>query len=384
MAEKVLDLIKSSLWNNESNEEITHNTYDEMQKHNLFLLPTSILPYLSMPDNLRIEWKKHILQYLIFQEQYKLIQNSLPISVPYTVLKGTSAAQYYPYPEYRVMGDIDIMTDRNDFHQAYLDLLNNGYKEINNANREITLAKDGIIIELHRFFASLNDPKQSQYLDDLIIANINPSHVLPDMVNGLVLLEHISQHLEHGLGLRQIIDWMMFVYQCLPDGKWPEFKIMAKSIGLKKLAVIVTRMCELYLGLPERTWSKEADVTLCNNLMDYILSSGDFGRKWTSDSHVGQTIFTYVRGPVATFKWLQERGMINWQAARKYAFLRPFAWIYQAGRYISKGLRQEGSSGALRLEYEAARKRLRLFDALNVKQKAKGLIIYKDGKYVKK
>ena len=65
-------------------------------------------------------------------------------------------------------------------------------------------------------------------------------------------------------------------------------------------------------------------------------------------------------------------------------FLRPFAWIYQAGRYISRGFGQKGSSVTLKKEYEAARKRIVLFDSLGVKQKAKGLVVYKEGKYVKK
>ena len=112
---------------------------------------------------------------------------------------------------------------------------------------------------------------------------------------------------------------------------------MAKNIGLKKLAVVTTRKCEIHLGLKERNWSKDADESVCNSMMEYILSCGDFGQKWTSDLHVGQTIFTYARGPVSTFKWLQERGLINWKSAQKHTFLRPFAWFYQATRYIVKG-----------------------------------------------
>ncbi len=382
--EKMFELIKSSLWQTEIKQEADYDIYNEMKKHNVLLLPAGILMHLSMTEELRKEWKRDILRHCLHQEQYKYMQDNIPISVPYVILKGTSASQYYPCPEYRIMGDIDVITKRKDFNQAYEDLLNNGYREIKNEEREITLEKDGIIVELHRFFASLNDPKQSKYLDDLIIDNIAPSHILPDPVNGLVLLEHISQHLEHGLGLRQIIDWMMFVDRCLPDAQWPEFKTMAKNIGLKKLAVVTTRMCEIYLGLKARNWSKDAEESVCKSMMEYILSCGDFGQKWTSNLHVGQTIFTYARGPVSTFKWLQERGLVNWKAAQKHIFLRPFAWLYQATRYIVKGFGQEKASATLRREYEAAKERIALFDSLGVKQKAKGLVIYKDGKYVKK
>ena len=121
--------------------------------------------------------------------------------------------------------------------------------------RETGFIKNDIIVELHRSFAKLNNADHARYLDDLIITNINPTHELPDPVNGLVILEHISQHLVNGLGLRQIIDWMMFTDKCLPDEKWPEFREMAQKTGMEKLAVVVTRMCEIYLGLPCRNWS---------------------------------------------------------------------------------------------------------------------------------
>ena len=333
----MLELIKLSLWNRgDSHMPVDEEDYDDMKMHAVLALPAKYLAQLELSQELKSKWRKAILLQLSFFSINAHVQSALPISVPYTILKGSAAAQYYPCPEFRKMGDIDIMTRREDFETAYHQLLENGYEVFDSQSREVCFVKDSVVIELHRFFASLNDPKQSQYLDDLIIDNISPSHVLPDPVNGLVLLEHISQHLEHGLGLRQIIDWMLFVDRCLPDEKWPEFKAMAKNIGLKKLAVIITRMCEIHLGLEEREWSKDADETVCNNLMDYILSCGDFGKKWTSDLHVGQTVFTYVRGPVATYKWLQERGLINWKAAQRHTFLRPFAWIYQAGRYISR------------------------------------------------
>ena len=94
-----------------------------------------------------------------------------------------------------------------------------------------------------------------------------------------MILEHISQHLENGLGLRQIIDWMMFVHKCLPDENWPEFQVLASNIGMETLAIVMTRMCELHLGLPERMWCKSADNELCGQLMDYILACGNFGEK---------------------------------------------------------------------------------------------------------
>ena len=268
-----LEVIRESLWNKKKDLllEVDWNTYTELKKQAVLSLAIPILSRVSMSSDLCSSWKEEILHQISYNINCQHIQLHLPITVPYVVLKGTSAAQYYPYPEYRTMGDIDIMTRREDFDLVYQELLDGGYQIVNDSDREVSFMKDGIIIELHRYFASLNDPDQSKYLDDLILNNILPSHVLPDMINGLVLLEHISQHLEHGLGLRQIIDWMMFVEKCLPDDKWEEFETMAKGIGLKRLAVITTRMCEIYLGLSKKKWCENADYE--DQRVDYCLQT---------------------------------------------------------------------------------------------------------------
>ena len=378
----VFSIIKLAIWG-KGEVRADQYDYDEMMAHGIAALPALVLNDLSLPEDLLDKWDSVVLQQLSYYARYKYAQSRLALEVPYIILKGTTAAQYYPHPEYRTMGDIDIMTKREDFDKAYQSLLVGGYKITTATEREIIFVKNGVAIELHRYFASLNDPRQCKYLDDLIIDNINPLHILPDFVNGLVILEHIGQHLEHGLGLRQIIDWMMFVDKCLPDEKWTDFQPLVQEIGLEQLAKTTTNVCELYLGLPERQWCADVDHNLCENMMNYILSSGNFGNKRISSEAVSQTVFTYTRGPVATFKWLQERGLVNWQVAQKYKILRPFAWAYQGIRYIILGVSQEGSFSKIREEYEEARRRTDLFEALGVKQKAKGLVTYRNGEYVK-
>lgn len=379
----MLDLIKLALWNTGEAKADEH-IYEEMKKHALLALPAPVFAKIAMPAELKLVWKAAILDHVTKYSNYEYIQSKLPLTVPYVILKGTAAGQYYPFPEYRTMGDIDIMTSREDFDCAYRSLLEDGFSILEESEREIVFAKYGVVVELHQFFASLNNPKQSEYLDNLILANIGPSHVLPDPVNGLVLLEHISQHMEHGLGLRQIIDWMMYVDKCLSDEEWPAFKEMAECIGMDKLAVYVTRMCEIYLGLPERAWCKDADPAICDELMEYVLASGNFGSNIEGDLDLSEYVMTKARTPKAALNLLQERGLDNWEAAHKYKFLRPFAWIYQAGRYLTKGLRQKDAINQLKTAHEVARKRNEMFDTLGVKLTAKGLVVYRDGKYVKK
>ena len=382
MQKEILEIIKQTFWGNDT-IEVSQETYNELINHAIVALPASIMSRLNLTDELRQQWNNSILMHVSFYAKCGYAQTHLPITVPYVILKGTAAAQYYPHPEFRTMGDIDIMTRREDFDQAYQELLDNGYKVCKELDREISFSKNGIIVELHRYFASLTDVSQARYMDELILNNITSSHVLPDMINGLVLLEHIDQHLENGLGLRQIIDWMMFVDKCLSDEKWNDFKKHAQAVGLETLAIVTTRMCEIYLGLPERKWCESGDKVLCKQLMDYIMACGDFGNIRANNISVAENVFYAGTSPRRLFSLLQKRGEKNWTSARKHAVLKPFAWLYQAFRYLFMGVSAGTDISDTLDEYKAAKRRNEMFKALGVRQASNGLVVYKNEKYVK-
>lgn len=164
--------------------------------------------------------------------------------------------------------------------------------------------------------------------------------VFPTELNGLVLISHINQHLRSGLGLRQIIDWMMYVHQIqdLSDDVWTKkLRPLLQKTGMEKLALCVTVMCQRYLGLPELLGGCETvDIKVCDELMEYIMEKGNFGRKSGETGKIA-SVYLDMSNPIRMFKRLQAGGMLNWSAARKHGYLRPFAWLFQIG-HISKRL----------------------------------------------
>ena len=93
--------------------------------------------------------------------------------------------------------------------------------------------------------------------------------VLPWQQNGLELIWHIREHLYNGLGLRHIIDWMMFVHFFLRDtAQFNSFYKVLEGTGLYNLAKTITRLCQLYLGLEgDFAWCLDIDANTCNELM---------------------------------------------------------------------------------------------------------------------
>lgn len=379
MQDNVFELIKLALWG-EGNPTVDSSTYEEMKSQAIAALPAPVLSSLNLPQELIKEWRKTIYQQIVYYENYIHIQKQLPIDVPYVILKGSSAAQYYPHPEYRAMGDIDIITRREDYEFSCEELLNNVWHETTSGvdlerGRHRSFERNGIIVEVHAFFSSMNDVKKAEAFDELIIRNITEGHILPDLINGLVLIEHINQHMEEGIGLRQIVDWMMFVNQCLTDDKWTEFESIATQTGLKELTIVTTRMCELFLGLPSHKWCMNADEKLCRDLMNYIMKCGDFGRKKNQKDTLYVSRLYQLRHPIMVIKDLQHKGCQNPSIA-KSRILKPFAWIIEGYQRIWKTPNILG-------KYRNARRINGLFKSLGISRRTDGLTFYENGQYYK-
>lgn len=276
------------------------------------------------------------------QEMLRLFSTA---GIPVVILKGSAAAVYYPEPSRRWMGDIDFIVPQDRFAEAKALLLASGYvlrdPDREETVREIAFFKNGIEFELHYRFS---DPdldiesyvtrglKQPEY--GTVYGNRFP--MLPKLENGLVLLAHMRHHLQMGMGLRQVIDWMMYVDRELDDTFWQNsFSAAAKQTGLETLAAVTTHMCQRHLGLREDiTWCKNADDTLCDALLALLLSSGNFGGKNGVGGRV-EKIATTMRKE-GFFRYIQQAGETNWDAYHRHPWLKPFCWLYQLFRYLKQ------------------------------------------------
>lgn len=359
--DQVLAILRSSLWGEErfpyqAPQDVTWKELaKELGQQTVQFLPIDLLArenpgkyqnYVNAAAVNMMRW------YKIMQEQQELCQLLSAAGIPCAVVKGAAAAIYYPQPGNRLIGDIDLLVKPSDFEQACR-IVSEGADFLSENHRHREYRRNNVVVEIHRSFSSLRDPIKKEHFDQRIFDAIGAAEsvslhncaffTLPRIENGLTLLEHLNIHLEEGLGLRQIIDWMMFVDKALPDPVWhSEFAPFLRSIGLETLAVTVTRMCQMYLGLrTDITWCADAEEALCHELMEYIFHQGNFGRKNPRNFNRATSVIASTESPFSFFRILQHRGCQNWKALTRYPFLKPFAWLYQLIRYICRGLRTE-------------------------------------------
>ena len=287
--------------------------------------------------------KRYCLNYFrVLYVQDQLMALFSDAEIPVAVIKGTAASVYYPEPSVRTMGDIDLLVGPGYFEKAAALMAEKGYahKHGDTASRHIEYKKDHVEVELHRYFSdkppvedriSAGFPARAQ-------ADLGGHRfwMLPPLENGLVLLEHAARHLQGDMGLRQVIDWMMYVDRVLDDGFWfGEFRTAARDCGLETLAVELTRMCQRYLGLPERiTWCRSGEEQVSEALVETILGNGNFGmnQKFTAGELISSDVARGIRKQ-GVFRFLQSVGEKTWSAYHRHHWLRPLCWAYQLGRY---------------------------------------------------
>lgn len=346
----ILDLVRKALFGAEvvfpSSIEWS-DVLQEAQVQSVVGLTVKALPD-DIPLSVKKEWETLALSQLASTLRYWNVQDELHLlltqnNIPYVILKGAAAAMLYPDPFSRAMGDIDFLVPREHFEQAKALLAENGYHTSHeDSERHIAYSKNGVSYELHYRF-SYRDLDMEDTLQAMIpLAKLQEiaGHrffTLPVRENGLVLLAHLWNHLHTGIGLRQVIDWMMYVHTNLTDDFWStQFSDMAKQVGLEKTAITATYMCRKYFLLSDQiTWCLSADESLADRMMKMVLEYGNFGRKQLPQSEAERKAQTALSGVsrIGLFRQLQSRGEVNWKAYHKHPWLKPFAWLYQLFRY---------------------------------------------------
>ncbi len=298
----------------------------------------------------------------VLHGQTELVRLFDAADIPLVILKGMAAAMYYPKASERSMGDVDFLVPQDRFSDALELMAANGYVMKEDPSdiekRHVSYRKGGVVFELHHHFSSFALDLEPILIDGMSRAvrrQIGDCEfpTLPNPENALVLLAHVRQHLmESGLGLRQVLDWMQCLQSLTPEEE-EQLKKYARETGQYTLACTMNRVCNDWLGT-SFTW--EGKTEAAEELLEFLFECGNFGEKRGTDRPV-EAVSLSVRA-MGLFPYLQDMGLHNWKAARKYTVLRPFAWMHTVCRYAKKGalllLRpgaiQDQLSGAKRLD----------------------------------
>lgn len=150
---------KSSIVLHESEWPELYKLISEQGMGSILFPIISILPETSKPNRILYDqWKNQILfaavsQLSRIQRLKRIVDNLNSVNLPFIVLKGPAIARFYDRPEYRIMGDLDILVEDKDMVLAQQTIELMGYtllKDEDDHPFHLVYGKQGDLpIELH-------------------------------------------------------------------------------------------------------------------------------------------------------------------------------------------------------------------------------------------
>ena len=275
--------------------------------------------------------------------------------ISYCVVKGAASASYYPDPLLRAMGDVDFYVHPEDIDRALAvfeaegftrDQVNhpchiamkNGKKHFEMHFKPVAYHNGPVGEKLEAYWCNIRETAVTSETE--LATYIGPS----TFHHGFILLTHLQHHLFYeGVGLRHLCDWAVFANAFTSEEFVAVFETELKRIGLFRLAQLLSLCAVKHMGMPHKDWMGD-DYETADELLEDILSGGNFGRKDKQRSYEGMFIADRDTGDMSRGRLIQIFSSLNnivdshWRAAKKCPVLYPIGWAYFSLRYLIRVL----------------------------------------------
>lgn len=332
----------------------------------LSLLYREIPEHLAESAKLREEAqkaaKKSAMQcyHLLFHSKY-MIEKLEAAGLSVVLLKGVGTASYYPEPELRKSGDVDLLLlDKNKAELACKVLEDCGciVKERQYALHHVVLiSPEGIDIELHTMLAEpFDNEKINKYMEHKLseckekicrkdVCGVELPVLSPDFYAYELLLHMLQHFLRSGFGLRFLCDWVVFWEQEMEDSYKEQYLCLVEESGIRGFSDMITQICCTYLGLKKdavawmQPW-KEYELT---EFMKEILEAEEFGK-----SNSDRMVVLRSNGISGYVREFHHQMRLNFPRYGKCCVLWPLLWIITLVRFLSNNRKiRKVSSGSI-------------------------------------
>jgi len=355
------------------------------EKHGVFSLLYSLL-YEQLHSMSRWSEKiekastKTVLQQyrLLFLSKY-LIEVLEGEEIPVVLLKGVTIGGYYPVPELRNSGDVDLLLLNMEQEEKAKKLLEKcGYQlkeEQFVVHHVCYTTPEGIDIELHTMMAEpFDNDKTNACLKKAFVEASKQKDVMDVMGVTLPVLRgafypyelllHMLQHfLRSGFGLKLLCDWVMFWQKGLTEEEQELYLNLVEETGIKGFSDVVTLTCIQFLGLAESlvSWMNLKQDYPVEEFLREILDAEEFGNSNKNRMVVmrGTGLFDYIRE-------FHHQMHLNFPRAGRNILLWPVLWPVTLFRFLrnNRKLRKVSTKSVLK----EAKRRSRLMEELKLFQ----------------
>lgn len=266
----------------------------------------------------------------------KVVSELDAAGIPSVLLKGQGLAQYYPKPELRQCGDIDLYVGLQRYADSY-DILRPLATEIEDrkaleVGKHYDFFVGKVAVEIHRYSDRYPTPKLDRIYQEVSLEGLG-KNLVPiqfggvevktpsDEYNAFYIFSHLFHHfLINGLGARQLCDWMLFL------------RSRSSHIDMRSLNTTLQRLdmlkpwqafgCVLvkYFGMPAEAFPfyDPAQESKADKIVKRLLDEGNFGKErdvykkrgkiylinktWAMLAHIGRSLGLLFLFPRHSFR----------------------------------------------------------------------------------
>lgn len=294
----------------------------------------------------RILLKKSIISMSQGNELTKISQAFEEALVKNQPLKGAILRTYYPKPEMREMGDIDILVQDCDMDRVQRILQDLQYEFVEReSHHDIFLKQSVLMVEVHRcLYDAKVDGGQSSYFGTFERSHRKEGYKVTYELSKedfyIYMIAHMAKHFyKRGCGIRNLVD--IYVYREKFHNSLDEeyMKREFEKCGLTQFVIHMEKLTNIWLG-------GEVGTEFYDDLFEYLMNCGIYGldqngiwNKFGNEKILGDKISKlqlkkwYYFPPHSYMKdyypWLEEA-----------SFLLPVAWCIRAfsGIFAHKGI----------------------------------------------
>lgn len=222
--------------------------------------------FTPFPDtNNLLNWFGRVEHLKTFYEQHRRIIGKLAQfysnnGIKMMLLKGYGLSQYWPTPEHRPVGDIDIYLGHlwKFGDQMVHDKL--GITVDDSHEHHTTFQFNNVMVENHYDFINTKGNASSRELEkvykELAEESFQEEPSIPNIylpspsLNATFLIRHLGQHFAGAEAtLRQVLDWGFFLRRESNNVNWAMVIPVIKKAGMYEFFCLINAICIEYFGL---------------------------------------------------------------------------------------------------------------------------------------
>lgn len=313
MEKKLFEILRSELWGTElSFSQLSHSEFEELMALAGEQTVTGLVGDCLIKNNIKLEREDALGLYAkmkaIEKANARVNENLVSFvnfmerkGIDYIIVKGQVAGSFYPNPDARMSGDVDLYFVGENYEKIKGLVEQRLGKQLSKLSdgKHVEFEVNNVVFELHEKLSRLATRKHQEYWDQMIDHAIledtdtvtiagKEIKTLSATYNALYIFVHLFYHMTaSGVGLRQLCDMMKSLSPTLPHREGvskidkERLEEILKELGYFKAYKAMGAFLVEYLGLPEEEFPftlTEKDRKWVETIKKNILKRGNFGR----------------------------------------------------------------------------------------------------------